>query len=136
MRSDAMDLIPEYVLGTLPEAEMREIEALVAESPSLRREVERVTEALVQSADALEPIAPPESLRARLVKTLTGPDRFEPFFATLSRLADLPLEGLRKVLTTIDEAAGWEPGPLPTIQIIHFAAGPRAFGADAGFLRL
>src|SRR5436190_18067811 len=72
------ELLPDYVLGELPAEEQRELDALIAESPELRREVDRVTEALAATASHAAPVAPTPSLRARLLQTLGGVERFAP----------------------------------------------------------
>ena len=61
-----LDLIPDYLLGALDAEEHRRIDALVASSPDLQREVDRVTEALAATATEVAPLPPPASLRSRL----------------------------------------------------------------------
>jgi len=130
-----VELLPELVLGTLDEDQAREVEAAVAASPALRQELDRVREALAGAAVALDPVAPAEKARDRLMKALDGPDRFAPFFATLSRLVDLPEGALRAVLARIDDAGAWLDG-LPGVKLFDFAAGPALGAVDAGVLRL
>jgi putative transcriptional regulator len=135
VRPDLVDLIPEYVLGTLPEAQMREIAALVDASPALQREVDRAAEALAASVETLPPLEPSPAVRSRLLDSLARAERFAPFFAQLERLLDLPVQAVRAVLARIDDAASWEPG-MPGMELQHFEAGPRLSTADAGLVRL
>ena len=146
-------LIPEYALGTLPDDERREVEALAASSPALEREIAEVTEALAQAGQDLTPVAPPPSLRARLLATVRGVDRFAPFLDDLVRLFELPVETIRAHLARIDaprdqrpppavKATGWERTllgvALDRAELFHFQAGPRlaAAGAAGGVLRV
>jgi putative transcriptional regulator len=135
-KHDADALIPEYVLGTLPEDQADEIDAIVGASPELQRRVSDIQEGLAGSIAALPQLAPSSATRSRLLEALAGPDRFRPFFDVLTRLVDLPVDGLRAILARIDEAGGWEAGPLPTVQVVHFKGGPRVQALDTGLLRM
>lgn len=93
-------------------------------------------EALMKSADAsIEPVAPSDALRARLLATLAGPARFAAFVPDLSKHFDLDHDAVRGLLGKIDLPASWEAGPFPGISLIHFAGGPHAAGPDTGFVR-
>jgi len=87
-----LPLLPAYVLGELEAEQVREIEALSAGSPALRREIDQVAEALARTAEILPRVRPPAALRARLLDTLASVDRFAPFLDDLARLFDLPIE--------------------------------------------
>ena len=136
-----LDLIPDYVLGALPAEEQRHVDALIAQSPDLRREVDRVTEALVTTAAKVPPVAPAPSLRARLLRTLDTVDRFAPFLDDLTRLFELPVETIRKLLARID-GPEWETTLLGVqlhgSELFHFPVGPRLreTGAAGGVLRV
>jgi anti-sigma factor ChrR (cupin superfamily) len=136
VKADLALRLPEYVLGTLPDAELAELAAEIAASPELQHEVDRITEALADTASALPPLAPSAAARARLVASLAGPDRFRLFFAELARRFDLTVEAVRALLARIDDPAAWEASPVPSIKLIHFAAGPALGAADAGFVRV
>jgi quercetin dioxygenase-like cupin family protein len=125
--------LPEYVLGLLPPDERAEIEMLVRASPELQREVSEIAEAL---ALTITPVAPSASARARLLDSLDGVDRFRPFFADLARRFDLAVDRIRALVARIDDAAAWEPSPVPWVRLIHFAAGPAAAVSDAGFVKV
>jgi quercetin dioxygenase-like cupin family protein len=135
MSAELLQLLPEYVLGLLPEAQMNELGAIVAGSAEARREVDRLTEALAARAEALPPVEPSSALRKRLLDSVCSVDRFAPFLADLARLFDLSLEAIRRVLSRIDDATSWEQG-LPGMELQHFQAGPRHATADAGLVRL
>lgn len=136
MTRKAFDDLPEYVLGTLPEAERSALEAELASSPELRRELTAVREVLGLAA---APAAAPRSSaagRSRLLAALASGDRYSPFLQDLARHFDLSLARVRELFHKIDEAASWEAGPMPGIQVMHFAGGPNAIAPDTGFVRL
>ena len=135
MRSAMDELLPDYVLGTLPPEQTQQVDALLAASPSLRREVDALTEAL---ADALPPEPPSPSVRSRLMASLGSSDRFAPFVDQLMRVFDLSREAMRAVLARVDQAASWLTW-APGIDYQHFPPGPRfagAAGVEAGLVRL
>jgi hypothetical protein len=84
----------------------------------------------------LAPETPSPALRARLLETLRGPDRFRPFLAELARRFDLTVETVRGLLAKIDDPAAWETTPMSWIKLIHFPGGPALAEADAGFVRV
>jgi anti-sigma factor ChrR (cupin superfamily) len=139
MIPDVQERLPEYVLGTLSPAEAREMDALVAASPALRREVDLLTEALAGAASTLRPITPSPSLRARILASADRPERpFEPFVAQLAQLFDLTGGAIRALLARIDHPATWHTY-APGIEYQHFPPGPRraaAAGVEAGLVRL
>jgi anti-sigma factor ChrR (cupin superfamily) len=131
----ALELLPDYVVGALDEAEARAIEAVLASSPELRREAQLLAEALDQLGAALPPVAPSAEARARLLDAAGSEDRFLPFVERIARWSDLAVEAVRLLVRRIDQATAWEPGPLPGIELIHFEHGPAAIGVDTGFVR-
>jgi putative transcriptional regulator len=135
MSAELFPLLPEHALGTLPREQADQLDAELARSPALARELDGIVAALARTAESLPPVAPDPSVRARLLRTLDSADRFAPFLARLTGLLDLTADAVRKLLTRIDDAAAWEPG-LPGMEMQHFAAGPRFATADAGFVRL
>jgi quercetin dioxygenase-like cupin family protein len=138
------DLMPEYLLGGLPAEQGKEIESLLAVSPFLRREADELTESLATAAaGALTPRSPPPSVRARLLATVGGVDRFAPFLDDLSGLFELPADAIRGLLARIDgPGPTWESALLGTelegAELFHFQVGPglRAAGAAGGVLRV
>ena len=90
MSPDVQERLPEYVLGTLSPSEMQEIDALVAASPALRREVDVLTEALAATAAALRPLQPSARARARLLAASIDGERRHAF-RPVRRRADAAL---------------------------------------------
>jgi mannose-6-phosphate isomerase-like protein (cupin superfamily) len=133
---DARDLIPEYVLGTLSEEDRRRVHDAVDGSAALGREVRLTSEALASLADALPARPATPGGRARLLATLTSPDRFKAFFPTLRRWYDLDDDQLRAVLSRIDAGTDFIDAPLPGVRYFDFPAGPAAVCKEAGALTL
>jgi anti-sigma factor ChrR (cupin superfamily) len=136
VKADLLELLPEYVLGTLPAPQLAALRAEIEADPELQREVAQVSAALSHVAGALPSEAPSPAARARLVASLAGPDRFRPFFAELARRFDLTVEAVRKLVATIDDPAAWEATPSRWVKLIHFQGGPALGSADAGFVRV
>lgn len=143
MSRETSELIPDYLLGALAPEEARRFERLVATSPVLRHEVDALAEALAGTATALAPIAPPPALRARLLDTLAGVERFAPFFEDLTALFELPLATIKRLLARLDDASfKFETSllgvALEGAELFHFGVGPRlaAAGAAGGVVRI
>ena len=76
--------------------------------------------------------------RSRLVRVVEkGADRYRPLFDRLAVLFDLPVEGIRAVLSAIDGDPGaWTQGPIPGVGLLHFDGGPAVAAADNGLVHL
>lgn len=136
MTYDPKDDLAEYALGTLPPAERLALEGALAASPALQRELAAVREVLgLMPAGAVAPRPAPADGRARLLAALDSGDRFLPFVRDLARHFDLSVARVRELFQHLDDATRWEPGPLPGISVMHFAAGPNAIAPDTGFVR-
>ena len=72
---DIHDLIAGYALDDLTEAEARELEAVLARDPALRREAEAVRQALETLALDAGAQAPPADLRGRVMTVAEPPRR-------------------------------------------------------------
>lgn len=144
MTTASPDLIYEYLLGQLPEETRRQLDAEMRASSSLRREVDAVAETLaLAAANAQAPLPADPALRARLLATVSGVDRFAPFLDDLVRLFELPVSRIRELLGRIDDASPpWERQldgiPLEAVELFHFAVGPTlaATGAAGGVIRV
>jgi len=128
--------IAEYALGGLAAAEQRALEAELAASDELRRETAAVRDALAALPAAIAPVIPREGARAALLSALSSGARFRPFLADLGRWCDLPAVRVRELLSQVDEAGAWRPGPLPGLACLHFAAGPKAIAQGTGLVRM
>lgn len=137
MTSRALDLIPDFVLGTLSDAERREVETQLEASPDLRAELAATIEAFAGLGDALKPVTPPPYLRGRLLHSITAPEeRHAPFAVRLAKYFDHAVDRTHELLRSMyDPATEWEAGPIPGILLMHFSGGPRVATADVGFVR-
>jgi hypothetical protein len=131
-----IDDLHDYVLDLLPNAERRKIDAEVARSPELAREVRAAREALAKSTEIAGLVKPRPEARNRLLGALDTGERFAPFMNDLARDFDLGIERIRELCGQIDQPSAWEAGPLPGIAVMHFTGGPNAIAHDTGFVRL
>jgi putative transcriptional regulator len=137
MKVNVHDLLPEYVLGTLPPQEMASLRAEIDESPALQSTVAEISEALSALPAALPAEKPPARVRARLLASLDTVDRFAPFLDVLSRALDMTVAAVQALCARIDRRGDWEAGPAAGIALIHFRPGPRhAAAVDAGLVRM
>ncbi len=136
-REEARALLPEYALDILPPETRTAVEAWLQDT-ELRTELDAMREGLTDFAAALtpsEPVMPSADVRARLMASATGPDRFSAVMHDIARYCDLALDGVRAVLRQLDDSSKWEAGPLPGMALQHFDHGPAAAFADTGFIR-
>jgi hypothetical protein len=94
-----------------------------------------VRESLRALPEALPIVRPRADARNALLQALGSGDRFRPFLDDLARHFDLAKTRVRELFQQIDDATRWEPGPMPGISLMHFAAGPHAVAPDTGFVR-
>lgn len=135
MSAPVEELLIEYALGTIDAAERQRVEEAIARSPQLMSELRQIEEALADVAMSLPPIEPEASSRGKLLAAVEA-DPFAPFIERLAKIFDLGVEKMREVAAMISDATKWEPGPIPGLELIHFAGGPRVADADTGFARL
>ena len=131
----ALELLPDYVLGAVSEAERAAIEALMVTSPELAREAGLIEEAMSWVAVGLPRVSPSSKTRARVLAS-AAKDRFLPFVDLAARLCDLAVERMQELLRWIDQPERWEGGPFDGIRLIHFDHGPQCLAIDTGFVRL
>lgn len=113
-------LAAEYVLGSLRGAARRRFERLMAERPDWRDEVELWSTRLAGLAQTVLPVAPPESIWARIrARVNAGPAAGEPralrwwkALAAMSSFAAI-------VLAVMLIAVPFEPGPGPQVSILR-----------------
>src|SRR5688572_4175744 len=109
----ARTLLPEYLLDLCTEAERREVEAEMARSPELALAARQAADDLATLPDRLAAVAATAAVvrapaaRARLLATVSGPDRFRAFFPTLAGWFDLGEDEVRAVLARVDDHAGY-----------------------------
>ena len=87
-------------------------------------------------AKTLDPVAPPDAARARLMAAIEGPARYLPFCAELSRHFELPEPAMRELLGCIDTSPKWRRGAAPVEGSFKFRPGPELLPLHGGFVRL
>lgn len=128
------DDLAEYVLGSLPDARRLELDAELARSPELQREVAALREALGVLTDHLPRVQPRKNGRAALLAALGSADRYSPFVGDLARHFDLPASRVRELLRSTDDRNAWLQSPVDGIHMIDFPSGPNAIADHAGFV--
>jgi anti-sigma factor ChrR (cupin superfamily) len=137
MTNRALDLIPDYVLGTLSAEETREVEQAIAASPALQQEADEIREAFGLLAAELPEARPSPDVKKRLLHTVTTEDRLAPFAPALAKYFDLAVDRVREILRWADDKTkDWIDGPMPGIRLLDFDGGPRVATADVGLVWL
>jgi predicted ChrR family anti-sigma factor len=130
-----IDLLPEYALGTLAEAQAREVEAHLQRCNPCARELAVLDEIFASLPLALPPAAASRALRERILAAVAGESRFEGLVGRVAGMLDVAREGARELLGWIDDAARWIQGPGPS-TLIHLPGGPAVAAANCGFVRV
>ncbi|GDX80300.1 hypothetical protein LBMAG42_21110 [Deltaproteobacteria bacterium] len=91
----------------------------------------RIGDALVTSLVAIP--RPSDGLE-RLLGAVANP--WVRFLDAFGELVDLPAAAARAILDRAEVGRGWEPAPVPGLELVHFEGGPRTAGADVGLVRL
>jgi hypothetical protein len=81
---------------------------------------------------SIEPVAPSPGLRARLLESIAKPTILE----RLGTFFDLAREQAEALYASLADAATWEDGPIPGLQVAHVAAGPARAGAYTGLVKM
>jgi hypothetical protein len=111
----------------------------LAEGPSVSQADRRRTREVLgaELPSLLAPVTASAAGRQRLLTAVsTPPGRYLPFLQRLSELFDLAPARVLEILNRVADAAAWQPGPLPGVELMHLDGGPRLAGADAGLVRM
>ena len=113
-----------------------------AELDAFLREVEALDGELVGGglglsamSEALEPVAPPDRLRASLLAGIPETGRFARFAESVAKLLDLGIEQARALLDRLDDDSLYQK-ELPGISFFWVDGGPAVANAVRGFLRV
>jgi hypothetical protein len=134
MKASVRELLPEFVLGLLPDDQMAQLAAVIECDPALQAEVEDLRLALTAPLEEVPPLQPSPEVRRRLMDRVYSGERYAPFLAPLGEILQLSVDKMRAVLARLQEPGFWEMG-LPGIEMAHFDAGGTLSRADAGFVR-
>ena len=121
----------DLVFGELPSGDEQ---AHLAECALCRQLMAEAGEGMAALALALTPVPTPVGLRVRIASALG--ESWERFLGGFQHLTDLTEGALREVMLRAKDRDGWEPGPLPTVELFHFDGGTRTATADVGLVRM
>jgi anti-sigma factor ChrR (cupin superfamily) len=136
MSAHVDDRLFDLALGTLPAEERPEVEAHLDGCERCTGELAEMVEALSAMPLALDPVAPPPALRARILETVAVRERRLGFAERVARLLDVTLEGARAMLDDLLDPRSWTPGFVDGMQLVHVRGGPRVANAITGFVRM
>jgi quercetin dioxygenase-like cupin family protein len=87
-------------------------------------------------AGLVDPVAPPASVRSRLLHAIEGPSRYLPFSRLVSRHFDLPLSSVQQLFERASDPKNWMVGVGPIRRYLDFQPGPAAVAPRAGLIWL
>ncbi len=118
--------VPDFVREALDQGD---------EAPSPNSaEIEDVLASLAAVSGAC---APQPKLRERLLSEVgNGAMQYAPFFAKLGKLFDARRDSIVDICERSLHEAQWEPGPHPSISLLHVQGGSGVAGADVGLVRM
>jgi anti-sigma factor ChrR (cupin superfamily) len=131
-------LLPEFVLGTLAEADLAEVEAHLASCPKCATDCLATQEALALFSFAAPPERAPGAGRDRLLDATRAANAQGNRWQLLDKMAeffDVSVNAARAILEKASNPAAWEPGPIPGMHLFHLQPGPAYAAADAGLIR-
>lgn len=127
------DLLADYVLGTLSEADRARVDEALRQSPSLVESLRELEDAMRLVGVGLEA---PKRPWAKVEQSLSGGRRFEHLVPKLAELFDVDEAAANALVESIDGGDGWGEGPGPGITMLPVAAGPRCEGFITVLLRV
>lgn len=143
------EFLSEFLLGSLPESERAAVQAHLRDCGRCGEQLASTADVLAEvmlagpgtdgPGEALMPVAPAASVRARLMTRVAQGGRFARFTAEVMRLLDLTAEKAAALLDRLDAPEAWAPLPVPGVTGIELfvpETGPRLRDATVGFLRL
>lgn len=105
------------------------VDDLLVDEPGLDAPIERLPE-------LLDPLAvSPGSLERLMSAVAEPPLRYAPFFERLSNLWDLPEDEVRALLERSRSPNAWRRAPLPGLELLKVAGGPKIAGTEAYLAR-
>jgi len=117
------DSVASYLLGALPESEVDAFERHLAECPLCQDEVEALAPAAHALPSAVDPVAPPASLKARIMADV---DREAALLAATGPEADRPARRRRRGWLGLPR---WAPVAVAALLLIGVAIGTQLGGS-------
>lgn len=107
-----------------------------AEPAGTDAEIAESADGFAEFVALLEPAAPSERLRERLLGELRTSGRHERHAERVAEMLDVALDAARAMLDRAGTASAYEPGPFEGVELLHVEGGPKARGAITGFVRI
>jgi len=125
------DILHDWFVGSLDEAEMAEVESHLAGCAECRQALDHHL-ALFAALDK----QPAEDGLDRLMAAATTLNRFERFTDAIASISDVARGIATDWLARMDEAASWTDTAMEGLHLFHVDGGPAVEGAIFGFVRL
>jgi putative transcriptional regulator len=130
------DYLERWLAGRVSEEQERELDEHTRGCERCTELYRQEAEAVAEVARAMPPVAPSSGLKASILRDLTPAGRFRCFVDKTAELIDVASERARELLAGIDDAARWEPGPVPAVSLFHIDGGPKTADAIVGFVKI
>jgi len=97
----------------------------------------RIESVLAVIGAATGECAPAPAMKGRLLAVVsTGQLRYAPFFSKICGLFDVNRDSVLHLFERSETDTEWQPGPHPSIQLLHLQGGAAVVGADVGLVRM
>ncbi len=139
MISHIDDILDDYVLGALSEAQTATADTHVADCVRCASAVAEAEAAWSTLALALPDEAPPpDAIKQKLMSRIATECRFEAFVDAVADVIKSTAETARAFLFGIDDPSSWEEGPAPGVRLFHLedGIGPQLATAIVGFVEI
>jgi anti-sigma factor ChrR (cupin superfamily) len=123
-------------LELLDETEQRDVRAHIDGCARCAAEYRLSAEALTSLALSLPRTSPSPGVRERVLKSVSGTNRFEMFAAQVAELIDVGIDKARELVGRIDDAKSWMATHVPGVFSYDLPVGPRAVDAVVGFVKI
>ena len=137
MNTPMADLLALHAMGLLDEEETTIVQEHLRAHPEDLEEVAANGDTFHQLALDEEPVEPSANLLEGILAATETVSRFDDFVSTIAKLIGDTVERARALVSSLDEAGSWEPGPSPHSILVHFEPGPAlAAGTLTGFVKV
>jgi quercetin dioxygenase-like cupin family protein len=120
------DHIPEFIQ-----------EAIQANTDLSEGSPHRIERVLASIGAASGQCAPAPALKGRLIAAVSaGTLRYAPFFGKICGLFDVDRAAVLRLFERSESDTEWQPGPHPSIQLLHLEGGAAVTRADVGLVKM
>lgn len=136
MSDHVFELLADFALNTLADAERDRVDAHVTDCDQCAAELATTHAALASVAAPLPGVSPCNLARGRLLDALGEGTRFDDFSERVARLFDIPVGKAQRYLARIDDPSRWAPGPGTGVFLLPINPGPKFEGSMSGFVKV